>query len=122
MSAVTTPPLDRFPVVLFDLDGTITDSAPGIHGGFRHALATVGHPEPTEAMLASVIGPPMVDTFRTLGLDDAAVDAAMAAYLRPWAGQRGRVPFLVAVGGLYRPRRGPRMSPRGHLPTRDRIA
>ncbi len=51
MSAVTTPPLDRFPVVLFDLDGTITDSAPGIHGGFRHALATVGHPEPTEAML-----------------------------------------------------------------------
>ncbi|WP_370289550.1 DNA-3-methyladenine glycosylase [Nocardioides sp.] len=49
-------------------------------------------------------------------------DAAMAAYLRPWAGQRGRVPFLVAVGGLHRPRRGPRMSPRGHLPTRDRIA
>ena len=81
MSAVTTPPLDRFPVVLFDLDGTITDSAPGIHGGFRHALATVGHPEPTEAMLASVIGPPMVDTFRSLGMAPADVDRAIAAYI-----------------------------------------
>ena len=81
MRAVTTPPLDRFPVVLFDLDGTITDSAPGIHGGFRHALATVGRPEPTEEMLASVIGPPMVDTFRSLGMTPADVDRAIAAYI-----------------------------------------
>ncbi|TWG97187.1 3-methyladenine DNA glycosylase/8-oxoguanine DNA glycosylase [Nocardioides sp. J9] len=42
-------------------------------------------------------------------------DARLASYLEPWAGQRGRVPFLVAAAGLYRPRRGPRMSPRDHL-------
>ena len=49
-------------------------------------------------------------------------DAEMAAYLRPWAGHRGRVPLLLGAAGLHRPRRGPRMSPRGHLPTRDQFA
>jgi 3-methyladenine DNA glycosylase/8-oxoguanine DNA glycosylase len=49
-------------------------------------------------------------------------DARLAAYLRPWTGHRGRVPFLVAAGRLHRPRRGPRMSPREHLRTRDLFA
>lgn len=49
-------------------------------------------------------------------------DAELARYLRPWAGQRGRVPFLVAAAGLHRPRRGPRMAPREHLRGRDQIA
>ena len=49
-------------------------------------------------------------------------DAGLASYLRPWAGHRGRVPFLVAAAGLRRPRRGPRMSPREHLRTRDQFA
>lgn len=49
-------------------------------------------------------------------------DARLASYLEPWRGQRGRVPFLVAAAGLHRPRRGPRMSPRDHLRTRDQIA
>jgi 3-methyladenine DNA glycosylase/8-oxoguanine DNA glycosylase len=49
-------------------------------------------------------------------------DAELARYLQPWAGHRGRVPFLVAAAGLHRPRRGPRMAPREHLSTRDQIA
>ena len=48
-------------------------------------------------------------------------DAELAGYLRPWAGHRGRVPFLVAAAGLGRPRRGPRMAPRDHL-GRDQFA
>ena len=68
------------PIVLFDLDGTLTDSAPGIHEGFRRALAAVGHPEPTPAMLDSVVGPPMVDTFRSMGLDEPTIERAIAAY------------------------------------------
>ncbi|WGX94510.1 DNA-3-methyladenine glycosylase [Nocardioides sp. L-11A] len=48
-------------------------------------------------------------------------DAELARYLRPWAGHRGRVPFLVAAAGLRRPRRGPRLAPRGHLGTRDQM-
>lgn len=43
-------------------------------------------------------------------------DDELADFLRPWAGHRGRVVhhLLRQVGG--RPRRGPRMSPRSHLP------
>ena len=67
-------------VVLFDLDGTLTDSAPGIIGGFRHALATVGAPEPSDEVVADVVGPPMIETFRRLGLDEARTQQALDAY------------------------------------------
>lgn len=49
-------------------------------------------------------------------------DAQMAAYLEPWRGHRGRVPFLLGAAGLHRPRHGARMSPREHLRTRDLFA
>ncbi len=39
-------------------------------------------------------------------------------YLEPWRPHRGRVQALVAMTGLRRPRRGPRMAPRTHLPAR----
>jgi 3-methyladenine DNA glycosylase/8-oxoguanine DNA glycosylase len=45
-------------------------------------------------------------------------DAELEAFLEPWRPQRGRVPALVAMAGLHRPRRGPRMSARGHLPAK----
>ncbi|WP_415976425.1 HAD-IA family hydrolase [Rhodococcus sp. 077-4] len=77
-------------VVLFDLDGTLTDSAPGIHAGFRHALASVEAPEPTEEQLSMVVGPPLIDTLRGLGLDEDSAQRALAAYFqrydeRGWA-------------------------------------
>lgn len=43
-------------------------------------------------------------------------DAELEAFLEPWRPQRGRIPLLVAMGGLRRPRRGPRMSLPTHLP------
>lgn len=69
------------PVLLFDLDGTLTDSAPGILSGFRHALAAVGAPDPSEDLLGRVIGPPMIDTFRALGFDEDRTERAIAAYI-----------------------------------------
>ncbi|MGA8845466.1 MAG: DNA-3-methyladenine glycosylase 2 family protein [Nocardioides sp.] len=43
-------------------------------------------------------------------------DAELETFLEPYRPQRGRVPALVAAGGLHRPRHGPRMAPRTHLP------
>lgn len=43
-------------------------------------------------------------------------DLGLAELLEPWRPHRGRVPLLVASVGLGRPRRGPRMAPRAHLP------
>ncbi|HCB07430.1 MAG TPA: 3-methyladenine DNA glycosylase [Nocardioides bacterium] len=45
-------------------------------------------------------------------------DAQLEEFLEPWRPQRGRVPALVASAGLRRPRHGPRMAPRTHLPVR----
>ncbi len=45
-------------------------------------------------------------------------DAGMAELLAPYAGHRYRVQRLLELHGGTRPRRGPRMPPRNHLPTR----
>ena len=47
-------------------------------------------------------------------------DAGMAELLEPYVGHRYRVQQLLALAGHRRPRRGPRMTPRTHLPVRAR--
>lgn len=43
-------------------------------------------------------------------------DAELEEFLEPWRPHRQRVPALLAVAGRRRPRHGPRMAPRTHLP------
>jgi phosphoglycolate phosphatase len=67
-------------LVIFDLDGTLTDSARGVVSSFRHALGEVGAPVPDDPDLAGkVVGPPMHQTLRAMGLGEHT-DAAIAAY------------------------------------------
>jgi phosphoglycolate phosphatase len=66
-------------LVLFDLDGTLTDSAEGIVASFRHALTVIGAQIPDGDLAARIVGPPMARTLHSMGLGDQA-DAAMAAY------------------------------------------
>lgn len=47
-------------------------------------------------------------------------DEGLAELLQPYAGHRYRVQRLLELAGANRPRRGPRMSPRTHLPVRGR--
>jgi phosphoglycolate phosphatase len=76
-------------LVIFDLDGTLTDSAEGIVASFRHALAQIGFPVPDGDLAAKIVGPPMDDTFRAMELGEHA-DRAIAAFrteyhTRGWA-------------------------------------
>lgn len=66
-------------LVIFDLDGTLTDSAAGVVASFRHALAAVGAEMPDGNLAERVVGPPMHLTLAELGLGDRA-DDAVAAY------------------------------------------
>lgn len=66
-------------LVLFDLDGTLTDSADGIVASFRHALASVGASIPDGDLAGRIVGPPMHHTLTSMGLGDRA-DEAMTAY------------------------------------------
>ncbi|CDO06525.1 hypothetical protein C1S82_19755 [Mycolicibacterium cosmeticum] len=76
-------------LVLFDLDGTLTDSADGIVASFRYALDTVGAPVPDGDLAGRIVGPPMHHTLAAMGLGDR-VDDAITAYradytTRGWA-------------------------------------
>jgi len=70
------------PTVLFDLDGTLTDSRAGITACIRHALERVGRACPDDDVLATYIGPPLRGTLSTLlGTNDAAlIETALAHY------------------------------------------
>lgn len=95
-------PALRPELVIFDLDGTLTDSAEGIVSSFRHALASVGAAVPDGDLAARIIGPPMHHTLRSLGLGDqtdAAIDAYRQDYrARGWAMNRvyDGIPELLA--------------------------
>jgi phosphoglycolate phosphatase-like HAD superfamily hydrolase len=76
-------------LVIFDLDGTLTDSAQGIVSSFRHALGQIGAVVPDGDLAGRIVGPPMHHTLSAMGLGDDA-DAAIAAYradysTRGWA-------------------------------------
>lgn len=53
-------------VLLFDLDGTLTDPRPGIVRCMRYALDKLGAPCPSDDVLASFIGPSLRGTFATI--------------------------------------------------------
>ena len=56
--------------ILFDLDGTLTDSGPGIRNAARHALFRFGIEENEKEKLDRFIGPPLYDSFqRFYGID-----------------------------------------------------
>jgi phosphoglycolate phosphatase len=74
-------------LVIFDLDGTLTDSAEGIVTSFLHALSHIGAPVPEGDLAAQIVGPPMDETFQQMGLGEDA-DAAFAAF-RAEYGARG---------------------------------
>lgn len=74
-------------LVIFDLDGTLTDSAEGIVASFLHALDHIGAPVPPGDLAAQIVGPPMDDTFRAMDLGDEA-EEAIAAF-RAEYGARG---------------------------------
>jgi len=70
-----------YTAVLFDLDGTIVDSAPGITATLASTMKALGEPIPTPAELLAWVGPPIMDSFRDLGhLDPAESQHALDIY------------------------------------------
>lgn len=65
-------------LVIFDLDGTLTDSAAGVVASFTHALDSVGAEPPEGDLVALVVGPPMQQTLERLGLGERSAEALTA--------------------------------------------
>lgn len=73
--------MNRYSLLLFDLDGTLTDSQLGITRSVQYALRHMGIPAPDPTVFRSFIGPPLFDSFRKLsGFDDARAMHAIQLY------------------------------------------
>lgn len=48
--------------IFFDLDGTLTDAAPGITRSIEYALEKLGEPVPDAALLRGCLGPPLAES------------------------------------------------------------
>lgn len=68
-----------FTTVLFDLDGTLTDSQAGIISSYQHALAAFDIDADGAAIKPS-IGPPLRDGFAALGVPVDDIAAAIDGY------------------------------------------
>lgn len=89
--------IPSFPAYLFDIDGTLLDSAPDICAAMRAALATAGVVEVEERYLRSFIGHHLRDLFldRLPGAGEARIAELIAEYRRvyPARGHRETVVF-----------------------------
>lgn len=67
--------------VLFDLDGTLTNSGPGIIGSLKKALARMNYPEPAPDVLRKFIGPPMFGSLVSFcGMTPSQAEEAVCFY------------------------------------------
>ena len=72
-----------YSAILFDLDGTIVDSAPGITSSLAYTFETLGRPIPTPSELLAYVGPPILDSFRDLAGFSPEQSAEALAIYRP---------------------------------------
>ncbi len=71
----------KFQAVIFDLDGTLTDSAPGILEGAEHALKQMGWPIPGAEVMRRFLGPPLMVSFtQYCGMTEAQASQAQEIY------------------------------------------
>ncbi len=83
------PTLTRtWSAILFDLDGTITDSAPAITKSLARTFALLGRPVPSDAELLAYVGPPMLAAFREYaGMTPDEAAQALAVYRADYQGE-----------------------------------
>lgn len=66
--------------ILFDLDGTLTDSGEGIINCAIYALEHFGLPVPSREALRVFVGPPLQQSFRRFGVPEDRITEAIRVY------------------------------------------
>lgn len=70
-----------YKVILFDLDGTLTESGEGITKSVQYALEKLGQPEPDLKKLEVFVGPPLLQQFmKYADLDEETAVKAVEYY------------------------------------------
>jgi phosphoglycolate phosphatase len=80
-TADVSAPARPYSSVLFDLDGTITDSAPGVVGSVQEAFLRSGLEAPPLSELMTWLGPPMLLSLRErAGLEEETAQHVLSHY------------------------------------------
>lgn len=81
--------------ILFDLDGTLTDSGEGIMHCAELTLAHYNLPIPSRTQMRSIVGPPLKDSFLRLGIPASELDNAVEFYRKHYVavGQFENFPY-----------------------------
>lgn len=99
-----------YKVILFDLDGTLTESGEGITKSVQYALDRIGRPEPDLDKLKVFVGPPLMEQFMNYAeIDEETARRAVEIYReryaaigiyenRPYDGVRELLEFLNGKG------------------------
>ena len=75
-----------YKAILFDLDGTLTDSGEGITKSVQYALEKVGKPETDLQKLRIFVGPPLLEQFQEYaGIDEETARKAVEIYRERYA-------------------------------------
>lgn len=70
-----------YDAVVFDLDGTLIDSAPGIADGWRYTFPQLGREIPSDEILKKLIGPALSETLpKYFGMGAEEVERAVEIY------------------------------------------
>lgn len=101
MPTQTLAPARTWSPVLFDLDGTIVDSAADITASLAHMFTSLGLDVPSDDVLRSYVGPPLLDSLRlTAGFDDAEAWEALNIYRDHYGEHVLRSPVFPGVAGV----------------------
>ena len=91
--------MNTYDFIFFDLDGTLTDSGPGIMNGFAYAIEKMGGKVSDPAELRQFVGPPLKDSFeRKLGYSPEDSEKAIAFYREYYNDMDGRLQNSVYPG------------------------
>jgi phosphoglycolate phosphatase len=66
--------------IVFDLDGTLTDSKPGLFASLRHMHAVLEWEQPTDEALQAWLGPPVAQSLQEAGHDEETIERALSAF------------------------------------------
>ncbi len=78
--------MNKYKYILFDLDGTLIYSHPGIFACFRYAMEKMGRERPTDEQLKPVVGPSLFYSFTKLfDMGEEAAERAVALYRERYA-------------------------------------
>lgn len=77
VSGACMAPAKKYRGILFDLDGTLLDTAEGVLSSVRYTTETLGYEPLSDEVMRTFIGPPVKQSLiRVYGLDDRQADRA----------------------------------------------